>query len=110
MRLFIDELSILGFANPERSINKLFPHSIGHYLGLDLHDCQSISYEEPLQDGMIITIEPGLYIPYDQDYPSKYHGIGVRIEDDILLTADGCVNMTEAVPREVEEIEALMHL
>lgn len=105
---FIDELDNLGFRNPESIVNQVFPHSVGHQIGLDLHDCQSISYEEPLRDGMAITIEPGLYIPTSDLYPNRFHGIGVRIEDDLILTGDGCENLTERVPREVAEIESLM--
>ena len=107
--LFVDELGALGFKDPERAVQRLFPHSIGHYLGLDLHDCPSVSCDEPLTEGMVITIEPGLYIPASSGYPARYHGIGVRIEDDILLGAGGVQNLTEAVPRDAEEIEHLMH-
>ena len=109
MVLFVDELGTLGFRTPEKAVCQLFPHSIGHYLGLDLHDCPAISCEEPLKDGMVITIEPGLYVPALSDYPTRFHGIGVRIEDDILLDADGAHILTEGVPREVEEIEHLMN-
>lgn len=104
---FVQELGILGFAHPENIIEQIFPHSLGHYLGMDLHDCQSIHYDEPLRPGMIITIEPGLYIPPLDDYPTRYHGIGIRIEDDILLTSDGCQVLTENAPKEVEELEKL---
>jgi Xaa-Pro aminopeptidase len=107
--LFMDELGALGFTNPEKCVHKLFPHSIGHYIGLDLHDCPSISYDEKLKSGMAITIEPGLYVPADEQYPTRFHGIGIRIEDDLILSDTGCINMTAGVPREVEEIEDLLN-
>jgi len=109
MLQLVQELSHLGFKSPEDAVNKLFPHSIGHYLGMDLHDTPSISYSQPLVPGMVITIEPGLYIPYDSDYPSRFHGIGIRIEDDIAITQDGMKNLTESVPRDPEELEHLIN-
>lgn len=106
--LFVDELGRLGFARPERAVDALFPHSIGHYMGLDLHDCPSVPAAHALQPGMVITIEPGLYVPAHPDYPARYHGLAVRIEDDILVTAEGCDVLTDAVPKEVAEIESLL--
>jgi len=106
--LFIEELKALGFKNPEKIIDRVYPHSIGHYLGLDLHDCPTVLGGTKLQPGLIITIEPGLYIPYDPLFPPEYHGIGVRIEDDIVIDQQGCTVMTEGVPKEVEHIEGLL--
>lgn len=103
-----EELGKLGFRHPTKAVHKLYPHSIGHFLGMDLHDCPSIGYDEELQPGMVITVEPGLYVPVGKDYPERFHGIGVRIEDDVLVTTDGFVNLTAAVPKEVEELEGLM--
>ena len=85
--LFEEELRLLGF--PEGSAHELFPHSIGHYLGMDVHDCPSVSIEEELKAGMVVTVEPGLYIPRDSRYPKQYWDAAVRIEDDILVTEDG---------------------
>ncbi|MCI5073083.1 aminopeptidase P N-terminal domain-containing protein [bacterium] len=94
------------------TIKKFFPHNIGHWLGVDIHDVGMYSDEKgnsrSLQDGMFLTVEPGLYFnPEDDSYPEQYKGIGVRIEDDILITADGHENLTAGVPKEVEEIEAI---
>lgn len=94
------------------TIKKFFPHTIGHWLGIDIHDVGLYLDEKgnsrPLQEGMFLTVEPGLYFnPEDDSYPDKYKGIGVRIEDDILITADGHENLTIGVPKEVEEIEAI---
>ncbi|HMQ10615.1 MAG TPA: aminopeptidase P family protein [Oligoflexia bacterium] len=94
------------------TVKKFFPHNIGHWLGLDIHDVGLYLDEDgrsrTLQEGMFLTVEPGLYFnPEDDSYPEKYKGIGVRIEDDILITADGHENLTRGVPKEVEEIEAV---
>jgi Xaa-Pro aminopeptidase len=79
---------------------------------MDVHDV-GLYYQEgkarPLQPGMIVTIEPGLYITRDAEgVPDKYRGIGVRIEDDVLITEEGNRVLTGGVPKAVEEIEALM--
>jgi Xaa-Pro aminopeptidase len=61
-----------------------------------------------LQEGYVLTIEPGLYIPADDErVPEEYRGIGVRIEDDVVITADGARNLTSGVPKELDEIEAI---
>ena len=91
---------------------KYFPHGIGHYMGLDVHDpCPYTTKngkEIPLQAGMVLTIEPGLYLPKnDRSIPKKYRGIGIRIEDDILVTEDGCENLSNEIVKEVKEIESL---
>eukprot|EP00300_Choanocystis_sp_HF-7_P014453 c18694_g1_i1.p2 GENE.c18694_g1_i1~~c18694_g1_i1.p2 ORF type:complete len:238 (+),score=52.39 c18694_g1_i1:772-1485(+) len=64
---------------------KFYPHSIGHYLGIDLHDTSSVSTSERLQPNMCITIEPGIYIPDSEEYPKEFRGIGIRIEDDVVI-------------------------
>jgi Xaa-Pro aminopeptidase len=79
-----------------RGYDKYFPHGIGHYLGLDVHDVGD--YNEPLHEGDVITIEPGIYIPHE--------GIGIRIEDNYWITKDGCICLSEHLPKEVEDIEA----
>ncbi len=89
---------------------KYYPHGIGHWMGLDVHDPapykDADDREIPLQKGMVLTIEPGLYIDEDdKSVPKKYRGIGIRIEDDILVTKDGCKNLSFSIPKTVEEIE-----
>jgi len=88
--------------------NDICPHHIGHYMGLDVHDTEDVSRSLPLKKGMVITIEPGIYIPYDDRYPSKYQGIGIRIEDDIVVGEKKPINLTISVPKEIHEIEAIM--
>jgi len=82
-----------------------FPHGIGHHLGLDVHDRGGYGKLEP---GMILTVEPGIYIPEGSPVDSKWWGIGVRIEDNILITETGHENLSAFVPKKVEEIEAIM--
>jgi len=92
---------------------KYYPHSLGHYLGIDVHDTGPYIKDEKaiaFEPGVVITIEPGIYVPLnDTDAPEKYRGIGIRIEDDILVTESGCENLTSEVPKEVDELEALMN-
>lgn len=85
----------------------------GHMLGLDVHDCARSRTEAyvdgTLEPGMILTVEPGLYFqPDDLTVPAEYRGIGVRIEDDILVTADGHENLSAGLPRTSDEVEAWM--
>nr|WP_307815593.1 aminopeptidase P family protein [Streptomyces sp. 7-21] len=88
-------------------------HNTGHMLGIDVHDCAAArreSYAEgTLEPGMCLTVEPGLYFqPDDLTVPEEYRGIGVRIEDDILVTEDGNRNLSAALPRRSEDVEAWM--
>lgn len=94
---------------------KYYMHGVGHYLGLDVHDAgryftdQAARNSKPFAPGMALTVEPGLYIPPDdKTAPAKYRGIGIRIEDDVLVTKDGNRNLTAKVPKEIDEIEAIM--
>ncbi|GAA3915868.1 aminopeptidase P family protein [Microbacterium invictum] len=86
-------------------------HGTSHHLGLDVHDCaqarREMYYDGVLEPGMVFTIEPGLYFQIDDlTVPEEYRGIGVRIEDDILMTADGPVNLSAGIPRTADEVEA----
>ncbi len=86
-------------------------HGTSHHLGLDVHDCAQARRElyagGTLEPGMVFTIEPGIYFQIDDlTVPEEYRGIGVRIEDDILMTADGPVNLSSAIPRTADEVEA----
>jgi len=88
-------------------MNKLYPHHVGHYIGLDVHDTGAISRSIIFEAGMAITIEPGVYIPDSEEY-GVYRGIGIRIEDDICLTNDGPIVLTVEAPKEIIDIEAVM--
>ncbi|MEU5918308.1 aminopeptidase P family protein [Streptomyces sp. NPDC004288] len=88
-------------------------HGTGHMLGMDVHDCAAARTEKyvdtTLEPGMCLTVEPGLYFQADDlTVPEEYRGIGVRIEDDILVTEDGNRNLSEALPRRADEVEAWM--
>jgi Xaa-Pro aminopeptidase len=96
----------LGIIQDNNEVKKYCPHGISHFVGLDVHDVGS---RENLLPGMVFTIEPGLYIPDSSDCNKKYWGIGIRIEDDVLVTEDGCKILSEAAPRTIEEIEVLMN-
>lgn len=99
----------------KKAYMKYYMHGVGHYLGLDVHDAgryftdQQAKNSKPFAPGMVLTVEPGLYIPPDdKEAPAKYRGIGVRIEDDVLVTEDGNRNLTTKVPKDPDEIEMLM--
>jgi Xaa-Pro aminopeptidase len=88
-------------------------HGTGHMLGMDVHDCAAARTEAyvdgTLEPGMCLTVEPGLYFQADDlTVPEEYRGIGVRIEDDILVTEDGNRNLSAALPRRADEVEAWM--
>ncbi|WP_232842851.1 Xaa-Pro aminopeptidase [Psychrosphaera ytuae] len=88
-----------------------YMHGLAHWLGLDVHDVGDYNQagaQRGLQPGMIFTVEPGIYIDSEADCDPKWHGIGVRIEDNILITDNGYENLTADVPKTIEEIEALM--
>ncbi len=89
---------------------KYYPHGIGHWMGLDVHDpAPYVNYNDkeiPLKKNMVLTIEPGLYIDKnDKSVPKKYRGIGIRIEDDILVTKDGHENLSADIAKTIKEIE-----
>lgn len=91
---------------------RYYPHGIGHWLGMDVHDAgHYFTKGQPrsIEENMCFTIEPGLYIPaHDTKAPARYRGIGIRIEDNLRITKDGCENMTSLVPKEIKDIEKLM--
>lgn len=111
------ELQQIGLISPtvtrdsdiQQAAAKFCPHHLGHYLGMDTHDCPLVYRGIPLKPGMTFTLEPGLYIPHDAvDVPSEFRGIGIRIEDDVLMTEEGPLNMTGELPKEIYDIEELM--
>lgn len=93
------------------SYKRFYLHSTSHWLGLDVHDVgdyRIAGQPRPLLPGMVLTVEPGLYIPADNDIPEPFRGIGIRIEDDVAVTAGGHEVLTAGVPKQVAEIEDLM--
>jgi Xaa-Pro aminopeptidase len=100
-------LKELGIIQSEADRHNYYPHGCCHHLGLDVHDRGTY---ESLQEGMVITIEPGIYIPENSSCDKKWWGIGVRIEDDFLVTKDGYDHLSVSAPRTVKDIEAVMKL
>ncbi|MDA9762728.1 aminopeptidase P N-terminal domain-containing protein [Gammaproteobacteria bacterium] len=93
------------------AFKEFYMHKIGHWLGIDVHDAGDYMEDDrfmQFKPGMVTTIEPGIYIPSSANVDDKWKGIGIRIEDDILVTPDGNENLTEFVPSDPKEIEALM--
>ncbi len=92
------------------SYRQFYMHGTSHWLGLDVHDCGSYSRPDgesrPLEPGMVLTIEPGLYIPPDADVDPRWRGMGIRIEDDVLITPEGQEVLTAAIPKTVDEVES----
>ncbi len=98
-------LKDLGIIKNENEKHLYYPHGCCHHIGLDVHDPVP---KGVLQENMIITIEPGIYIPENANCDKRWWGIAVRIEDDFLLTKEGVENLSAAAPRAIEEIETLM--
>ncbi|MBS1951717.1 MAG: aminopeptidase P family protein [Bacteroidetes bacterium] len=98
-------LKELGILQNETDRHMYYPHGCTHHIGLDVHDRGPY---EKLQEGMMITIEPGIYIPENSPCDKKWWGIAVRIEDDYLITQDGYEHLSAAAPRTVKDVEAMM--
>jgi len=104
-----------GLLKNKKDIQKYSLHGVGHHIGLDTHDAvpsmKTFSTDnDTLRVGNVLTVEPGLYFTSDmKEIPQKFRGIGVRIEDDVLVIKGGCVNLTKDMVKEVDEIEAIMN-
>jgi Xaa-Pro aminopeptidase len=113
---FMIELKLLQGTRAEliesQAFKKYYPHGVGHWLGMDVHDVglQVIDGESrKLEPGMAFTVEPGLYIPAnDEAAPPELRGIGIRIEDNIVVTPTGCENLTSQVPKEIPDLESVI--
>ncbi|MBX0291595.1 aminopeptidase P family protein [Hymenobacter sp. HSC-4F20] len=104
-KVITDGLLKLGIIQKPEEVRTYFPHGTSHYLGLDVHDPGTYG---PLRPGTVITVEPGIYIPEGSPCDKKWWNIGVRIEDDILVTQQGYENLSREAPRTVAEVESLM--
>lgn len=98
-------LKSLGIIEDPSEVRRYFPHGTSHYIGLDVHDAGTYG---PFKHNTLITVEPGIYIPEGSPCDSKWWGIAVRIEDDVLITDDGPVNLSVYAPRTADAIEAMM--
>ena len=90
---------------------RFYMHRTGHWLGLDVHDAGEYKHGgnwRALAAGMTLTVEPGIYIRAAADVPENFHGIGIRIEDDVLVTDSGCEVLTRETPKSIADVEALM--
>jgi Xaa-Pro aminopeptidase len=101
-----DGLIKLGIIKDKQDARKYYMHGLSHHIGLDVHDPGP--YGKPYAPGMILTDEPGIYIPEGSPCDKKYWNIGIRIEDDVLITADGNRVLSAGAPKTIEEIETLM--
>lgn len=117
VRIMVTGLTKLGILKGEvdqlildSAHRQFFMHGLSHWLGLDVHDVGYYGADRSrvLEPGMVLTVEPGLYIAPDADVPAEYRGIGIRIEDDIVITEDGNENLTAGVVKRADDIEALM--
>jgi len=117
LRVLVEGMCGVGLLKvpPEEAIKsgsyrRYFMHRTSHWLGMDVHDVGLYrvgGQSRTLEPGMVLTAEPGIYIPRDDDAPEEFRGIGIRIEDDVLVTPDGHEVMTAAIPKSVAEVEAL---
>ncbi len=108
---FIDITLEEALAGDRQLHRRWMVHGTSHHLGMDVHDCdkarREMYREAPLREGMVFTIEPGIYFqPDDLRVPEEFRGIGIRIEDDVLVTATGLENLTAALPRHPDDVEA----
>jgi Xaa-Pro aminopeptidase len=96
----------------DESYKRFYMHKTGHWLGMDVHDVGDYFQESdsrPLEPGMVLTVEPGIYIAIDdEEVPERYRGIGIRIEDDVMVTEGDPLVLTAGCPKTVEDIEAIM--
>jgi len=96
----------------EEKYKPYFMHRTGHWLGMDVHDVGDYKVDgkwRRLEPGMVLTVEPGLYIPAERrEVPERYRNMGIRIEDDVLVTADGNEVLSASAPKSAEDIESWM--
>ncbi|KAJ1868366.1 aminopeptidase [Coemansia sp. RSA 989] len=107
----ITELKQIGFHTSERDVEtRLYPHHVAHYLGLDVHDTVDMARSQVLKPNMVVTIEPGLYVPYDDRFPKAFRGIGIRIEDNIVVGRSEAEteNLSTSAPKSIADIERCM--
>ncbi|PAV20579.1 peptidase M24 [Pyrrhoderma noxium] len=100
------ELNQLGFRLSSGELERiLYPHYLSHPVGIDLHESQFFSRGEPIKEGMVITIEPGIYVPPSSQFPKHFHNIGIRIEDEVLVKRNFPIVLSIEAPKEISDIE-----
>jgi intermediate cleaving peptidase 55 len=100
-------LTNIGFDLSHGGLSVLFPHHVGHYVGLDVHDCPGYPRSGVLKTGQCVTVEPGVYVPDDNRFPAHFRGMGIRIEDSVCVQEDTALVLTTEAVKEVVDIEAL---
>lgn len=105
--LLRDGLKDLGFDVSGRNMEQLFPHHVGHFVGLDVHDAPGYPRTGSLVKNNCITIEPGVYVPDDERFPERFRGLALRIEDSVIIGEDAPEVLTATAVKEIEEIETL---
>lgn len=98
----------VNVAIEENRYKPFFMHKTSHYLGMDVHDVGAYFVNgkpRPLEPGMVITVEPGIYIPSDADVPDEFRGVGIRIEDDVVVTGKGGESLSSSIPKKPDEVE-----
>jgi len=103
----LEGLKQLGFDMSGNAMDILFPHHVGHYIGLDVHDCPGYPRTGPLKAGQCVTVEPGIYVPNEDRWPKHFRGLGIRIEDSICVRDDSPLVLTAEAAKKIEDIEAL---
>jgi len=119
LRTLVEGLVELGILEGERdglietqAYSPYYMHRTSHWLGLDVHDVGSYATDgkpRALEPGMVFTVEPGLYVAPGAETDERFRGIGVRIEDDVVVTADGHENLTAGIPKRPPDVEAWMN-
>ena len=110
--IILNGLSELGVISDDLQLNEFYMHNTGHWLGLDVHDCGQYKLNDEhrvFEAGMIMTVEPGIYIRKNDKIDPMYWNIGIRIEDDVLITESGNTVLTQALVKEIDDIEHLMN-
>jgi len=118
VRILVEGLTELGLLSgsvddniEQGNYRRFFMHRTGHWLGMDVHDVGDYKVADDwrvLEPGMVMTVEPGLYIPGDEDIDPRYRNIGIRIEDDVLVQRKGNLVLSESAPKSMDDVEALM--
>ncbi|KAI8984931.1 peptidase M24, structural domain-containing protein [Trametes punicea] len=101
------ELERIGFSFPlgAGTLDTLYPHLVGHPVGIDLHESSQFEKDAPLKAGMVVTIEPGVYVPPFPEFPKAFHNIGIRIEDEVLVGKKHPIVLSVNAPKEVADVE-----
>ena len=102
-----ENLKQIGFDMSGKAIETLFPHHVGHYIGMDVHDTLGYSRKVTLQSGHCVTIEPGIYVPNDERWPKHFRKMGIRIEDSVSVQENAPYVLTMEALKEIDDIEAI---